>query len=109
MAKTIGYLGGVFVSSVIGYFVVGELNKTSEKVAKDLESVKERLDQEQVPKTNVVDVIQFEHRTGVSETMKDLWNEEIIKGVNWLYNVDMANVSHKIQHASSDLIDRIKH
>lgn len=31
--------------------------------------------------------IEYETRDDIVETMKDLWNHEIAKGVNWLYSI----------------------
>lgn len=32
-------------------------------------------------------VIELEQRNSVAETIKDLWNDEVVSGVGWLYRV----------------------
>lgn len=46
-------------------------------------------------------------RVSILETSKDLWNEELIKAVNWVYSIDWYKFGVQTDQAIMDLTDKV--
>ncbi|CAN6639248.1 hypothetical protein TRVA0_017S01684 [Trichomonascus vanleenenianus] len=85
MIRTAGFIGGVITTSSIAYLTALEMRKNSTRVAKSLHESSETIENLGKPKPFDPRVIEFSRRDSISETMKDLWNDEITTSVGWVY------------------------
>lgn len=44
----------------------------------------------------------------MAETVKDLWNEEIIRGVNWVYGIQWNTIAKRTANGVDSLLSYIK-
>lgn len=52
--------------------------------------------------------IQYETRLNLKETMKDVWNDEIIKGVNWFYGIQWNTLAKRAETSTEKAVEYVK-
>ncbi|CCE83810.1 Piso0_004399 [Millerozyma farinosa CBS 7064] len=90
-----GFLGGVLLTSALTYYTGEYIKKNKEFVSQQLkasnniinENILSDASSRKLPEPEDKS-IQYTSRAGVLETSKDIWNNEIISAVNWLYSID---------------------
>ncbi|ABN68247.1 predicted protein [Scheffersomyces stipitis CBS 6054] len=90
-----GFLGGVLLTSAFAYYTGEYIRKNEQFVSQQLRSANNIIQNkiltdrdlinESVPKSSHSISTQ---RVSVTETAKDIWNDEIIKMVNWVYSIN---------------------
>lgn len=88
-----GFLGGVLLTASLTYYTGQYIEKNQKFVSKQLRNaddvVNNRiLSDSGIPKPVAVDTRVDLHTRNFAETSKDIWNEEIIKMVNWVYGIN---------------------
>ncbi|RCK62992.1 hypothetical protein Cantr_10235 [Candida viswanathii] len=96
MGRIHGFLGGVLLTSTLTYYTSQYINKNqqfishhlrqSESIINDriLSDKDAELRRGYVPDSHV----NYRSRVSFAETCKDIWNEEIITMVNWVYGIN---------------------
>ncbi|KAM3123452.1 hypothetical protein CJJ07_004091 [Candidozyma auris] len=93
--RIIGFLAGVTVTGAVYSFSKGFMKNVEELTHASLLEMKDQIDNRiltdngidknpQPPNRRVTQVT----RPSFAETCKDYWNEEFIKGVNWVYSIN---------------------
>lgn len=87
-----GFLGGVLFTSALTYLTKLHIQSKTDTVRGTLQDCTEFLETRNEVKPAVKDIIEFRHRP-MLETVKDIWNEEIIYFTNKLYSVSLSDVT----------------
>jgi altered-inheritance-of-mitochondria protein 5 len=108
-----GFLGGVLLASSFTYYTREYFRKNQQFISSSLHQSKNIIDnrilsdadinKEPVPVNNYVNT---SHR-GFAETYKDIWNEEIITMVNWIYSINWYKLGVNVDKQVVELTDRI--
>lgn len=109
-----GFLGGVLLTSVATYYT-GEFVRSNKLfVSSQLQSSRDIIEHQIISHKHGHDKIMpvnklFEEtrRVSILETSKDLWNEELIKAVNWVYSIDWYKFGVQTDQAIMDLTDKV--
>ncbi|EGW33951.1 uncharacterized protein SPAPADRAFT_134514 [Spathaspora passalidarum NRRL Y-27907] len=88
-----GFLGGVLLTSVFTYYTTEYIHKNQQFISQQLRQsnrITQRIvNQEAIPQDNTPrDSRILTTNRNFKETCKDIWNEEIITAVNWIYSID---------------------
>ncbi|OWB61028.1 hypothetical protein B5S29_g1912 [[Candida] boidinii] len=86
-----GFLGGVLMTSSLTYLTAYEFKSKQNTISKSLLESSNLIEHRNDPIEHKSNVVQFTTRDGINETVKDIWNEEVIRGVNWLYSINLTN------------------
>jgi altered-inheritance-of-mitochondria protein 5 len=78
---------GIITTSSVAYLTALELRRNSQTISKSLQVSKEVLDNRGKPKPRMSKTIEYETRDNVAETMKDLWDHEIVRAANWIFSL----------------------
>ncbi|KAK6463478.1 hypothetical protein DFJ63DRAFT_120654 [Scheffersomyces coipomensis] len=109
-----GFLGGVLLTSAFTYYTgeyfqknatfISQQLKTSDNIINHRILTDRDLVAESIPKSshsNKTDRISF------VETSKDIWNDEIITMVNWVYSINWYSWGLSLDKKVNTLIDRV--
>lgn len=96
------------MTTSVAYYTATEFRRNSEFVTGQLKQSREVLDNYGKPNPFVPRKIEVETRDDIKETMKDLWNHEIVRGVNWFYNIQWNVLGKRVENAAGKLVDSIK-
>lgn len=96
------------VTTSIAYYTATEFRRNSEFVAGQLQQSREILDNYGKPRPFIPRKIEIETRDNVTETMKDLWNHEIIRGVNWVYGIQWNAIGKRVENSIQKAVTFIK-
>ncbi len=99
---------GALVTSSLAYFTAQDFHKNSKFVSRRLQESKYTLDNIHNARIYPPLKIEYESRISITETAKDLWDAEIIKGVNWFYNIDWISFGTKAQNVVSSAVNLVK-
>lgn len=119
MGRIHGFLGGALLTSALTYYTGEYFHKNSRVVSLHLRASNDIINnrilsdtdanQELVP---VSKHINYTSRQSIAETSKDIWNDEIIKMVNWLYSINwyqtVVNVDKKINTLTSKVASSVE-
>lgn len=107
-----GFLGGVFVSSLVTYYTSDYLKKNQNFISTHLRAsndvVHRILSPDAAANTQSIVDKRLEYQTrNFTETCKDIWNDEVIRATNWIYGVDWYNLGISTDRAISNLFNRL--
>ncbi|CAI5755883.1 unnamed protein product [Candida verbasci] len=107
-----GFLGGVLLTSTITYLTKQYIVKNSLFISDSLRSSNYTIQNKilsnkhyenlSIPNKHTTDEIR-----SFNETCKDLWNEEIIKMVNWVYGINWYKIGMKIDEKTGEISSRL--
>ncbi|CCG24872.1 hypothetical protein CORT_0G01890 [Candida orthopsilosis Co 90-125] len=108
-----GFLGGVLLTSALTYYTGQMFHRNQQFISQHLQQsnniINNRIltDSEYrntaIPDNHIV----IEERPDFVETCKDIWNEEIIKMVNWIYGINWYKLGIKLDNEANKLTDKI--
>lgn len=101
------YLGALVTTS-IAYYTASEFRRNGQFAASQLEEARIILDNYGKEKPFVPRKIERESRDDIIETAKDLWNHEIIRGVNWFYGIQWNTIGKKAENGIETLAKYVK-
>lgn len=111
-----GFLGGVLLTSALTYYTGEYFQKSLQFVSLQLRSANNTINNriltnndqalEAVPKSNQIHSVQ---RINVAETAKDIWNDEIVKMVNWVYGINWYQWGITADKKLLGLADKVAH
>lgn len=90
-----GFLGGVLLTGTITYLTTLEFHAKQLAVSNALKESNDTIYYHGRPVEPKSNIISYKTRT-LKESVKDIWNYEIINGVNWLYSFDLGSWSKKM-------------
>ncbi|KAH3664167.1 hypothetical protein OGAPHI_004881 [Ogataea philodendri] len=90
-----GFLGGVLLTGSLAYLTSREFRINQGIVSQSLRESSRIIEERNLPVPHQSNVLQYQDKT-VSESIKDIWNHEVIKSVNYLYSLDFASVGESI-------------
>lgn len=108
MSRIYGFLGGALVTTSIAYYTASEFRRNGQFAASQLEEARIILDNYGKEKPFVPRKIERESRDDIIETAKDLWNHEIIRGVNWFYGIQWNTIGKKAENGIETLAKYVK-
>ncbi|GMM36408.1 hypothetical protein DASC09_037330 [Saccharomycopsis crataegensis] len=103
-----GFLGGVLLTSSLTYLTALEFRKNRDIVSQSLITSKDIIenrhnrDTTYVPGTNSIN---YNDRSNIRESFADIWNSEIIKGVNWVYSINWLAAGEKVERGLRKLVE----
>jgi altered-inheritance-of-mitochondria protein 5 len=112
MGRIHGFLGGVLLTSTITYYT-GEYFRSNQKfISTHLQTsdhiIRSKIlspnQAEPIPTTSHSSTIS---RVGIVETSKDIWNDEIIKMVNWVYGINWYQWGVKLDRKVMGLTEKV--
>ncbi len=90
-----GLLSGFLLTGSITYLTVLKFHNDQRIVSEALKDTTTLLKNHGKPVEPQSNVIFYKKRL-MKETIKDIWNYEIIKSVNWLYSLDISGAGDKM-------------
>lgn len=109
-----GFLGGVLLTSALTYYTGEYLFKNQQFVSSQLRKsdyiINNRIlsdkdyNREVIPVSKQVNLVT---RLSSLETSKDIWNDEIIKMVNWIYGINWYQWGVKADQKLIELTDKV--
>ena len=115
MGRIHGFLGGVLLTSSLAYSTSQYINKNQQFISQNLRQsdyiinnrilsdADAKLRENYVPDSHV----KYQSRVNFAETCKDIWNEEIITMVNWVYSLNWYKMGLDIDAKVNLWTDRI--
>ncbi|CAK9437490.1 uncharacterized protein LODBEIA_P18680 [Lodderomyces beijingensis] len=108
-----GFLAGVLLTSASTYYLGYTFRQNSEFVSKQLQQSNHIINnriltdsdyrQTAIPNNHITATL----RPSWTETCKDIWNDEIITMVNWIYSINWYKLGIKVDEEASKLTDKI--
>ncbi|KAK9332343.1 hypothetical protein V1520DRAFT_25973 [Lipomyces starkeyi] len=96
MSQVFGFLAGVTTSSTLIYLLTSEIQRTATRAHTSIVQTRTTLESIVTPHTyTIIKPIPVETRGNVAETMKDLWDEEVVKGASFVLNADLGKWSRE--------------
>lgn len=95
-------------TSSIAYLTALEFRKNSSFISSELRSAQSTIDNHGKIKVHPLETIEYETRLNLKETMKDVWNDEIIKGVNWFYGIQWNALAKRAENGAEKVVDYVK-
>lgn len=107
-----GFLGGVLLTASLTYYTGQYIEQNGKFVSKQLRHadfvVQERiLSDRGVLRPQAVDAGVSLHTRAFGETAKDIWNDEIIKMVNWVYSINWYSWGVAADRQLADLTSKV--
>ncbi|KAK6453813.1 uncharacterized protein RJT20DRAFT_63529 [Scheffersomyces xylosifermentans] len=109
-----GFLGGVLLTSAFAYYTGEYIKKNEQFVSNQLRTTNHIINnriltdtdllKEAVPKSSHITVTQ---RPSFGETCKDIWNDEIITMVNWVYSINWYQFGLTVDKKLLELADKV--
>ncbi|GMG60223.1 unnamed protein product [Ambrosiozyma monospora] len=90
-----GLLGGILLTTSLTYLTQQNFKKNQAIIHDSISQSVETLDYENRKVEINSNVKQLEVKT-VRESVKDIWNYEIVRGVNWLYSLDFNGTFNRV-------------
>ncbi|CAN3377073.1 hypothetical protein DIURU_002075 [Diutina rugosa] len=110
-----GFLGGVLLASSLTYYTGEYIKKNASIASRSLQMSDDIINKRMlsthnewddvVPVTSKVEFIQ----RPFAESCKDIWNQEIITAVNWLYSINWYRLGEKADESLNKLTDKLAH
>ncbi|EMG50175.1 hypothetical protein SBY92_003680 [Candida maltosa Xu316] len=109
-----GFLGGVLLTTTLTYYTSEYISKNQQFISQQLRQsdyiinnrilsdADEKLRKNYVPNSH----ISYSARAGFAETCKDIWNDEIITMVNWIYSLNWYKMGVDIDAKVNQLTDK---
>ncbi|KAK9241229.1 hypothetical protein V1525DRAFT_392499 [Lipomyces kononenkoae] len=91
MSPIFGFLAGVTTSSTLLYLFASEIQQTTSRAHSSMAETRTTLASILTSRTyTITKPVALETRGNVTETMKDLWDEEVVKGASFVLNADLG-------------------
>jgi hypothetical protein len=87
---THGLLTGVLAVSGLAYLTAGQFEKNALRIHNEIATTVDIYEKRNEPTPHISNVRTF-YTSSVSEGAKDIWNEEVIRAINWWYDVKLGN------------------
>lgn len=110
-----GFLGGVLLALLLTYYTGEYIKKNASIASRSLQMLDDIINKRMlsthnewddvVPVTSKVEFIQ----RPFAESCKDIWNQEIITAVNWLYSINWYRLGEKADELLNKLTDKLAH
>ena len=98
----------MLLTSSLAYSTALEFRKNSKFISTSLEESRIIIDERHTPKPPLRRTIDYTNRPSWIETAKDIWNDEIITGVNWLYSINWVRLGEKTERSLNKLVNVAK-
>lgn len=85
------------LTSSLAYITATEIKYNKEVISSNLRNYKNIIENGNEPTINLPNKVSYVDRSSIRETFADVWNFEIIKGVNWVYTIDWFAGGDKIE------------
>lgn len=103
-----GFLGGVLLTTSLAYYTSQEFKRNQEFVSKTIREAEAIIDEHDKPQKPVPRSIEFQHRPSMKQTIADIWDEQILKGVHWVYSINVEkNIAAAVESVES-AINKVK-
>ncbi|ODV85678.1 hypothetical protein CANARDRAFT_27781, partial [[Candida] arabinofermentans NRRL YB-2248] len=102
-----GFLGGVLLTGSIAYLTAVQLTTRQQIISHHLNESSRVIEERDIPTLHRSNVISYENKT-VSESVKDIWNHEVIKGTNWLYSLNFSKIGDYVACGVEKLVGSSK-
>ncbi|CAD1812688.1 hypothetical protein FOB58_005746 [Candida parapsilosis] len=108
-----GFLGGVLLTSALTYYTAQTFHHNQQFISQHLQQsnniINNRIltDSEYRNTALPNNHITLKQRVSFGETCKDIWNDEIIKMVNWIYGINWYKLGVKLDSEANKLTDKI--
>ncbi|KAK9475810.1 hypothetical protein V1514DRAFT_338929 [Lipomyces japonicus] len=100
MSRTLGFVAGVATSSTLLYLFGSKVKSDTVLARSSISQSKDHLvravDTNNPKLVNVQEPSELRLRDSVNETIKDLWDEEVVKGAKWVLSLDFENWIRKL-------------
>lgn len=110
MGAVHGFLGGVLLTSSVAYFTGQYVRDRARVVSRHLSDAERTIHNRILSDADLVrearprdSHARYLRRAGVAEACKDIWNEEIITMVNWLYSLNWYRFGLLLDHKLAGL------
>lgn len=114
-----GFLGGVLLTSALTYYTGEYFQKNLKFISHQLKASDNIINNRILSNTDLIKeglpVSSHSHattRVSFAETAKDIWNDEIIKTVNWVYGINWYQIGitadKKILGLTEKLVNSVK-
>lgn len=115
MGRIHGFLGGVLLTSTFTYYTQQYINKNQQFISQHLRQsdyiINNRIlsDKDAELRKNYIpdSHVNYQSRVSFAETCKDIWNEEIITMVNWLYSINWYKLGLDIDSKVGELTTKL--
>lgn len=87
---TQGLIAGALVTTSLAYLTGQQFQNNAQRMKKELHDAADIFDKRNDPPQLISNVHIYEARE-VSEGVKDIWNSEVIRAVNWWYSLQLGN------------------
>lgn len=95
-------------TSSIAYLTALEFRRNSKFVSTELKEAQSVIDNHGKTSVQVLQPLEYETRVNLTETMKDVWNDEIIKGVNWVYGIQWNSIAKRVENGAETAAGYVK-
>lgn len=92
-----GFLGGLLLGLALTYYQAYQFHSNGWKIQQLLRRAKATIDDRNKPAEVAPAKVAFSYRPGGKETFADLWNDEVIRGVNWVYSINWVAVEENLE------------
>ncbi|KAG7877893.1 hypothetical protein KL905_001159 [Ogataea polymorpha] len=90
-----GFLGGVLLTGSIAYLTAREFRLNQAVISQSLRESSRIIEERDLPVPHQSNILESKEKT-LTESIKDIWNHEVIKGVNYIYSLDYSGVGDSI-------------
>lgn len=87
---THGVLTGVLVTSGMAYLTAQQFKNNANKVKEEIQGCVDIIEKRNDPIPHISNVRSFA-TSNIGEGAKDIWNEEVIRAVNWWYDLKIGD------------------
>lgn len=109
-----GFLGGALLTSSVAYFGGAYIRASTNVVSNHFQRADRAIHNRILSDIDILleneprnSHTRYVERANLAETSKDIWNEEIIKMVNWLYSINWYKAGIQIDHKLAGLGSKI--
>jgi len=89
MSRVWGFIAGVTTSSTLLYLFTLEIGSNTREASFILRQSSDSIEASLQPKQyKIVKPVEIKTQSNLVETMKDLWDEEVVMGASWVLAVD---------------------
>lgn len=109
-----GFLGGVLFTSSIAYFGAAYVRQSTQFVSSHFHRADRAIHNRILSNVDILrenepinSHSKYIERANLAETSKDIWNEEIIKMVNWVYSINWYKAGIQLDQKLAGLGSKI--
>lgn len=109
-----GFLGGALFTSALVYYTGEYIKKDQQFISRQLRITDTVINEgiikgKDLNKEGIKVIPRGEKQVhaGIAESTKDIWNEEIIKMVNWIYSINWYQITIQADKQINQLTDKL--